>query len=621
MKNNIRKTLGYYYKEAVRQKFTGSLMFVCVVLAVLAGVIIPLYYKQFFDILAGSSRSATTLFKILWYIAAFEVVRWIFWRAAFFSANEFFSRSMANLTNLCYRHMHKHSFKFFNNNFVGSLVKRVNYFIRAFENIFDRITWDILPLLVEMTFVLVVLFKLNIILGVAAAGWVTLFLLFNWFFSSYKVKFDLQRSAAETKSTAHLADTITNHTNVKLFVGYKREVESFGFLVDIVRRLRRFTWTIDNIFESVQGALSAGIDILLLYIAIRLWQKGSITVGDFVLIQSYVMTIVGRVWSFGRLIRNVYTDLADAAEMTDILEMPHEIVDLPSATNLIVEKGVIEFNNVDFYYHETRKIFSGFNLKIKPREKVALVGPSGAGKSTVVKLLLRQHDISAGSITIDGQAISHVTQESLWSAMSMVPQEPLLFHRTLMENIRYGKPDATDEEVIAAAKLAHCHEFIDGFPEKYKTYVGERGVKLSGGERQRVAIARSILRNAPILVLDEATSSLDSESEHLIQDALNTLMQNKTVIVIAHRLSTIMKMDRIIVVDKGMVTEEGTHDELLTNTKGMYYKLWQIQAGGFMQDTPPETPEDAKINEPKEPGEEDLPTEDAPTPIPSNPTI
>ncbi len=211
-----------------------------------------------------------------------------------------------------------------------------------------------------------------------------------------------------------------------------------------------------------------------------------------------------------------------------------------------------------------------------------VTAPSGAGKTTVVKLLLRNHDVDGGKILIDGQDISRVTQESLWKNISLVPQDPILFHRTLLENIRYGKPEATTEEVIQAAKAAHCHEFISGFPKQYETYVGERGVKLSGGERQRVAIARAILRNSPILVLDEATSSLDSESEGLIQDALDKLMKDKTVIVIAHRLSTIAKMDRIVFIDNGEIKESGTHQDLLNVKDGQYRKLWELQACGFI---------------------------------------
>jgi ATP-binding cassette subfamily B protein len=254
------------------------------------------------------------------------------------------------------------------------------------------------------------------------------------------------------------------------------------------------------------------------------------------------------------------------------------------AKDLMVSEGKIDFKDIVFYFTKERQILENFNLSIQPREKIALVGPSGAGKSTITKLLLRMYDVIQGEITIDSQNIAAVTQESLRNAVAFVPQEPILFHRSLMENIRYGRRDASDEEVIEAAKKAHCHEFISEFPAGYETYVGERGVKLSGGERQRVAIARAILKDAPILVLDEATSSLDSESESLIQEALDFLMEHKTVITIAHRLSTIMKMDRIVVVEQGRVAAEGTHDELLRDTNGLYHKLWSIQAGGFMQD-------------------------------------
>jgi ATP-binding cassette, subfamily B, bacterial len=288
-------------------------------------------------------------------------------------------------------------------------------------------------------------------------------------------------------------------------------------------------------------------------------------------------------WNVGRAIRKLYEALANADEMIEILNTPHEVKDARNAKELQVQTGRIEFQNVYFSFNKTRRILKDMNLVIKPKEKVALVGPSGAGKSTITKLLFRFFDVERGKIIVGNQNIAKVTQDSLRENIALVPQEPILFHRTIMDNIRYGRRDAMDKEVIEAAKRAHAHEFIEGLQDGYETFVGERGVKLSGGERQRVAIARAILKNAPILVLDEATSSLDSESEALIQEALEELMRDKTTIVIAHRLSTIMKMDRIVVIEDGKVTESGTHKQLLRKKDNIYKKLWEIQAGGFIE--------------------------------------
>jgi ATP-binding cassette subfamily B protein len=333
----------------------------------------------------------------------------------------------------------------------------------------------------------------------------------------------------------------------------------------------------------VQGIFAVTIEIALLVGAVFLWQRGLVTVGDFVLIQVYIISLMDRLWGIGQNMRQLYGSFADATEMLDIMELPHEIRDMTGAKPLTVLEGTILFDHVRFEYHDSHAVLDDFNLSVQSHEKVALVGSSGAGKTTLAKLLLRLYDVTKGTIRIDGQDIANVTQESLRKAIAFVPQEPMLFHRSLMDNIRYGRQGATDDEVIEAAKQAHCHEFISQYPEGFSTLVGERGVKLSGGERQRVAIARAILKNAPILVLDEATSSLDSESERLIQDALLRLMKGKTVIAIAHRLSTVMHMDRLIVIERGTVVLAGTHDELLSHESNLYKKLWEIQAGGFIR--------------------------------------
>ncbi len=582
-----RKTLLYYFKAMRPYKVTGLVLLFSVIINSVIDVAIPLYFKDFFNILTSSETPAqevvNSLFSILIIIAAFSFARWFFWRTANFSAIYFQARVLSDLANYCFSYLHKHSLSYFTDNFVGSLVKRVNWFVRAFERISDEFIFRIMPLFITLGLIIVVLMDLNAILGLGILLWAFIFLTISWLFAKYKFKYDLKRNEAESSTTGLLADTIANNSNVKLFNGYKREVSSFKESTKFLARKRILTWNLNAVFDGIQGLFAFFLEIGILFAVIKLWQAGVITVGDFVMVQFYIFAVVEHVWSFNRVIRNIYERLSDAEEMTTILETPHEIKDIPKAKELIVKEGRIEFVNVCFNYSKTRNVINKINLNIPPRERLAVIGPSGAGKSTLVKLLLRAYELTRGKIIIDGQNIAKVTQESLWKNIGIVSQEPILFHRSLRENILYGKPEASEEEVLAASKMAHCHEFIGELDSGYETLVGERGIKLSGGERQRVAIARAILKNAPILILDEATSSLDSESEMLIQEALQNLMKNKTVIVIAHRLSTIRKMDRIIVIDEGIIVEDGSHKELLNRKEGIYHRLWKLQAGGFIQ--------------------------------------
>jgi ABC-type multidrug transport system fused ATPase/permease subunit len=310
------------------------------------------------------------------------------------------------------------------------------------------------------------------------------------------------------------------------------------------------------------------------------WSSNEISTGDFVLVLALVSQITGSLLFIGRAVNATARTIGELREGLDELVIDHEIVDHTDAVALHPDGGLIEIHDVNFTYN-TARVLEEFSLTIQAGQRVGLVGASGAGKSTLVSLLLRQHNIESGEILIDRQNIARVTQDSLRASIAVVPQEPALFHRTIRENIAYGKAGATDEEIIAVAKKAYAHDFIMELPQGYDTLVGERGVKLSGGQKQRIAIARAMLKNAPILLLDEATSALDSESEVAIQRALHQLMRGKTVIAIAHRLSTLREMDRIIVLEQGKIIEDGTHDTL-REYGGTYARLWDHQAGGFL---------------------------------------
>jgi len=586
MKDNTKKTLAIYLKSAWKYKYSVIAAHVSVVAVLIVGVIQPLYFKALLDALnSGMSHAAISaeLLHVVNIIIFLAFLDWAFWRIANFCGIYFQSKVKEDLSNVCFQYLHKCSYNYFIDNFSGALVKKLKWFVSVFEDLSDNILYNFLPIIVYITGAIYVLFTVNVWLGTGFLAWIIVFVAINLAFVKYKFRYDLKKVEMETAMTGLLSDTITNHNNVKLFNGYAVETKKYAEQASAFQKIWSFMNNLGESFFSLQGILFVALEAGMYLYAINLWNRGLFSVGGFALIQMYIVRTIGMVWNIGKHLKHFYERLADAEEMTIVLNTPHEIQDIPNAKDLVVGNGVVQFKDVIFNYNETRSVLKNFNLEIKPRERIALVGSSGAGKTTIVKLLFRMHDVTAGEVLIDGQNIAKVTQESLWRNVSLVPQDPILFHRSLMENIRYGKMDATAEEVMRAAKLARCHEFIMQTPHGYDTFVGERGIKLSGGERQRVAIARAILKNAPILVLDEATSSLDSESERLIQDALSDLIKDKTVIVIAHRLSTVKQMDRIIVIENGNIIEEGTHDSLLDDKNGIYAKLWQIQAGGFMK--------------------------------------
>lgn len=490
---------------------------------------------------------------------------------------------MASLERTSFSYLLDHSYRFFSNNFAGSLVRKIHRLTRAFDVIADQVFPKVIQLTVAIIGTIIIFAYRNIFVAGILLAWVILFLIVNTIIARWKLKYDAERAALDTEAGGVLADAISNSMTIQQFNGKSFESGRFIAVSERWRKLQTFTWVLGDLSDGAQAAFMIALEGVVMYFAIKYYVAGLLTLGDFALIQTALVGLFMKLWDFGRVIRHSYEAFADAKEMVDILETSHEIVDKPRAKKLLVEKGGIAFRDVTFAYNQTRMILTDMTLDIAPHEKLAFVGPSGAGKSTVLKLLMRFFEVTSGKVLIDGQNIADVTQESLRANISLVPQDPLLFHRSIMENIRYGRREASDKEVVAASKKAHCHEFIAELPQGYDTKVGERGIKLSGGERQRVAIARAILKNAPILILDEATSSLDSESEAMIQEALKELMKKKTVIVVAHRLSTIMQMDRIVVIEKGKVADTGTHAELLQRA-GTYHKLWSIQAGGFLPD-------------------------------------
>ncbi|MBI2639940.1 MAG: ABC transporter ATP-binding protein [Candidatus Sungbacteria bacterium] len=584
-RNIVKSVIRVFFQHAKKYPYAAGIVMFSVISVTLLEITASWYSKKFFDTLsAGLAPEVAFILLIQIVIALYGIIsaaEWVGHRLWGFANTMFEAYTMRDLENTAFANLIGHSYRFFADNFTGSLVRKVRRLSRSFEEVADNVEDKLLALVVAIAGVLTVLFQRYPILGALLSVWVIFFVFLYYRIAIWKMKYDLEKAEKDSETTGVLSDALANIVTIKLFSREEHEKSLFGKVLDEFTRIRLFTWRVNVVTDAVQGGLMLIINFILMYTAVRLWRDGRITIGDFALIQGVLMVIFHRIWDFGRVVRKIYESFADASEMVEIMETPYEVKDKPGVLPIAVSRGAIEFRNVGFNFRGTRKILDDFNLSIAAGEKIALVGPSGAGKTTVVSLLLRFHDVADGGIFIDGQNIASVTQESLRRNIALVPQEPILFHRALKENIRYGRPDATDEMVIEAAMQANCHQFISGFPDGYDTYVGERGVKLSGGERQRVAIARAILASTPVLILDEATSSLDSEVESLIQEAMKNLMRKKTAIVIAHRLSTIVQMDRIVVIDEGKIVEMGKHDELLEHD-GIYKRLWTLQAERFI---------------------------------------
>jgi len=473
------------------------------------------------------------------------------------------------------------SHNFFQNTFGGSLANKVNDLSHSIPELL-QITIDRLFFLISIIFcAIVALACVNYKFAILMFVWVVLFT--GWVLFNYRRIAELSEQWSEDLSTitGRVVDIFSNVLSVRLFSSKQREET---FLQDAVnnsiRVEKQMGWIYLRIFLCY-GVLSFILTALSIYFLIIGKQRGYLSVGDFTMVFMINIEVMNNLWMLTKDLASFSRVCGKIKQSLNIVLTTSEMADTPNAKPLVITHGSIEFVNVNFNYHEHAAIFSNKNIMIPAGQKVGLVGYSGGGKSTFVNLILRLYDITSGNILIDGQDIRSVTQDSLHDAIGMIPQDPLLFHRTLFANIQYAKPGASEQEIYAAAKRAHTDEFIAKLPHGYDSMVGERGIKLSGGQRQRIAIARAMLKNAPILILDEATSQLDSVTEHLIQDSLWELMQNKTTIVVAHRLSTLLHMDRILVFENGTVVEDGTHTALLAQG-GLYKTLWAAQVGGFL---------------------------------------
>ncbi|HSX29338.1 MAG TPA: ABC transporter ATP-binding protein [Candidatus Saccharimonadales bacterium] len=511
----------------------------------------------------------------------------LIWRIVIFcnwSLEAFVSR---NIARKVFDHLLRLSASFHANHFGGSLVSQTNKLISAYISITDATLFQAMGLIWSLFFTSVLL-----------AGKAPLFvLLLNLFAVAYVIcaiiitrkvrKLKALESEAENEQTGQLADAITNVMAIKSFAAGPIENKRFNKVTEATRKTTRNLMHAQLKREVTFGVFSTSISGVAMVVAVASVVLFGTNVAVVFLVLNYTFNILVRLWEFSTQTLRAYNRaFGDAQGMIEVLATEPEVKDPTNPEKSRIDQGAITFNDVTFTHDGAKDdaLFSGLTLAIKSSEKIGLVGHSGSGKTTLTRLLLRFSDIDAGAITIDGQNIAHMAQDDLRRSIAYVPQEPLLFHRSIKENIAYGKPSATDAEIREAARKAYAADFIEKLPDGYGTLVGERGVKLSGGQRQRIAIARAILKNAPILVLDEATSALDSESEKLIQAALWQLMEGRTAIVIAHRLSTVQKMDRIIVLDNGTITEEGTHKELIAEPNGTYAKLWAHQSGGFLED-------------------------------------
>ena len=587
-KPNSKEIFRLFWKTSAPYKHRRNLAIFFAMLTLVVTIFVgPLIIAQLLSIIQHNQLHDS---KNLWTLIALYSVSGLWssvigWRLVLYLVWTFETAMQRDLYARCFSKLTNQTLFFHSNKFGGSLVSQTNKLVGAVESFWDTIIWSVLPLVVSLVGSIIVLSTLLWQYALFLLIFSIVFSIVVYYGSKPMAKLTKKEAKASNKLNGQLADAISNVLAVKSSGAEATEQKFFAKTVNSWRNsslnVMRGFLKVSTIYSSINMVIKIGAIAFAVYAA----QNNLVSVASVYLIITYTGSVAHELWNMNGIMRNYNRIIGNANDMVEILQTPTTLID-KSDSKLKVTNGEISMDKITFTHDEGQgdTLFHDFSLEIKPGEKIGLVGASGSGKTTLTKLLLRFADIDSGKITIDGQDISEVTQASLRAKIAYVPQEPLLFHRSVRENIAYGRPDATDAEIEEAAKKAGAYDFIVGLKDGFDTMVGERGIKLSGGQRQRVAIARAILKDAPILVLDEATSALDSESEALIQKSLETLMESRTSIVIAHRLSTIAKLDRIIVLKDGKIVEDGSHDELINKKRGVYAKLWARQSGGFIEE-------------------------------------
>jgi len=572
---------GFYISKLYKKWAIIALTFVFIATAISRYSVVALLH------LTDSIATNNLDFNLIWFwaivvVSIFFVAENI-WRFSGFAGMKWFMNYRFSAYQSLYEYLTLHSRDYFNSRFAGSLTNKITHAVDGTQAIFEKSLWSFLPLALGLIWFIFYSSLSNTYLGIIIAIWSILFVGINLWFSK-KLQPTSYKSA---KSISILKGKVVDSlSNISLVHEYAYVTGEREYIKDYVRKSRDAgfaQWKLSEWMLVANGFFLFIFVAVMIGTSIYLFQNNLITVGVIIMVITIVGTISDQLLFLGQEIRDATRYYGEAKEGLSEILKEHLIVDAPLATNVTIEKGSIDIESVYFEYDST-KVFQNFSLAIPAGQKIGLVGKSGAGKSTLVSLLLRHFDIQEGDIKIDGYNITDITLESLRKSIAFVPQDTSLFHRTIKENISYSNPDATDEEIKRAAKFANADQFIESLPKGYETLVGERGVKLSGGQRQRIAIARAFLKNAPILVLDEATSSLDSESEHLIQESLEKLMKERTVIAIAHRLSTLKKMDRLVVIKSGKIIEDGNPDKLIKKPDGVFKNMWDHQVKGFIVD-------------------------------------